>query len=361
MKLTNEGCRERQKRFTEVLEDKGLDGAIVARREHVNYLSGFLCERSNASALFIRKDGHVTLVAAAGAEGVADEVITYEPSYFSTMHSRHYEDVAAALTPAIPKSGAFGADLGGGAACITNLGGPSPVDLTREIYRLRKFKLPDEVDAIRDAIRITDVMYATAKETLRPGADELDVFAEIHKEAVRAAGGDLEHFGNDFRANEGGGLPRRRLMEAGELYIIDAGPSMDGYFADNCRTFSIDRSPRDAQMKAWSYIDALFPILEAEIRPGLKAIEMFNIANDYFSKEGYNGMIHHLGHGIGLAPHETPELNPEYDAVFEVGDVFTMEPGLYGDDLKAGIRLEENYFITEGGFEKLTSFPRSLV
>ena len=71
-------------------------------------------------------------------------------------------------------------------------------------------------------------------------------------------------------------------------------------------------------------------------------------------------MTHHLGHGIGLAPHEAPELNPKYDATFEVGDVFTMEPGLYREDLRAGIRLEENYLLTDRGLEQLTSFPRSL-
>ena len=151
-----------------------------------------------------------------------------------------------------------------------------------------------------------------------------------------------------------------RAMNAGELYILDAGPSLHGYHADNCRTFAVDGEPTAAQTAAWECIDAVFAALEAEIRPGRPAVEVYQIADAYFKQEGYAGMSHHLGHGIGLRPHEPPELNPEYDAVFGVGDVFTVEPGLYNDELRAGIRLEENYLVTETGVERLTSYPRAL-
>ncbi len=66
--------------------------------------------------------------------------------------------------------------------------------------------------------------------------------------------------------------------------------------------------------------------------------------------------FHHLGHGFGLFPHEGPHLNPRWDDTFAVGDVFTAEPGLYGPELRAGIRLEENYVVTETGVERLTRF-----
>ena len=104
-------------------------------------------------------------------------------------------------------------------------------------------------------------------------------------------------------------------------------------------------------MKTWSRIDSLFAILEDAIRPGVDPKEMFILADEYLRWEGFSGMIHHLGHGIGLRVHETPELNPRYDAIFEEGDVITVEPGLYSEELKAGIRLEENYLVTTDGVE----------
>lgn len=362
MKLTKAGCRARQQRLVEVLAEKKLDGAILSRREHVNYFTGFLHGRFHAAAAFVKADGRLILVGAGVPEEVAaDEIIPYEGGYLATMHSRQFETVAEKLGPVVPKNARIGADLGGGIACLAALGGTGVADLTRQVYRLRKRKHADEVDAIRAAIGIAEVMYAAAKQAIHPGADEVEVFAQLRAEATEAAGEDLEYFGNDFRANALGGLPRRRRMEAGELYILDAGPLLHGYFADNCRTFAVDRSPTTAQMRAWEHIDSLFPQLEAAIRPGMKAVEVFKLADEHFKEKGYKGMIHHLGHGMGMCPHETPELNPNYDAVFEAGDVFTMEPGVYTDELKAGIRLEENYLLTERGVEKLTTFPRSLV
>ena len=359
MKLTREGCRTRQQRLLAVLEARKLGGAIISRREHVYYFTGFLPNRFHAAAVLIEAEGPVTLVGAGDMEEVAaDRIVPYEAAYRATMHSRQWEAVAEHLAPCVPPRDRLGADLGGGIACIAGPGGEA--DLTGEIYRLRKFKLPDEVDAIRAAIGLTEVMYASALEILAPGADEVEVFAHLRAAVTQAAGEDLEHLGNDFRANDLGGPPRPRRMAAGELYILDAGPSLHGYFADNCRTFAVDRSPTAAQIKAWEHLDRLFPQLEAAIAPGVKCRELFRLADEYLAHEGGSGLIHHLGHGMGLAPHETPELNPDYDAVFEVGDVFTLEPGLYAGELKAGIRLEENYHLTEDGLEQLTAFPRSL-
>ncbi len=364
MKLTLEGCRERQKNLLSILEEKKLDGAILSRRDHVNYFTSWLHDRHYAAAVFLQADGSATLVAAGEPDKVAaDRIVPYEASRLATMHSLQFEEVALTLAPFIPANGRFGADLGGGIAGIGVLAGRSGqtvTDLTDELRRLRKRKHPDEVDAIRSAIAITDVMYRAAREAIAHGVDEIHVFNQIRSAAVEFAGEDLEHFGNDFRANEPGGPPRRRPMEAGELYILDAGPSLHGYFADNCRTFCVGGAPSDEQIAAWKRIDSLFPILEQAVSPGVPAAEVFEIANSHLSEGGYNGLIHHLGHGIGLAPHESPELNPRFDAVFEVGDLFTMEPGVYSPELKAGIRLEENYLLTEQGLEQLTSYPREL-
>jgi Xaa-Pro aminopeptidase len=359
MKLTAAGCRERQQRLATVLAEQELDAAIISRRENVYYFTGWMRSRHHGAAALIAADGTTTLIGADDPAGAAvDAVVGYRSNYIATMHSRHHEAVRDALSPLLPAA-RIGADLSGGVACLT--AGRAVSDLTAAVYRLRKRKHADEVVAIRDTIRLTEVAYDVAKAVIRPGIDEVTVFAEVQAAATRAAGELLEDFGNDFQANSIAGRPRRREMKAGELYIIDAGPVLHGYYADNCRTFAVDRQPTDEQLAAWAHIDALFPTIEAAIQPGVRASDVFAIADDHLKWGGFTGMAHHLGHGMGLCPHETPELNPHYDAVFEVGDVFTMEPGLYGADLHAGIRLEENYYLGENGLEQLTSFPRALV
>ena len=69
---------------------------------------------------------------------------------------------------------------------------------------------------------------------------------------------------------------------------------------------------------------------------------------------------HHLGHGVGLQPHEYPHLNPKWDDVLMEGEIFTAEPGQYSDELKAGIRLENDYLVTKDGVESLFKFPLEL-
>jgi Xaa-Pro aminopeptidase len=75
--------------------------------------------------------------------------------------------------------------------------------------------------------------------------------------------------------------------------------------------------------------------------------------------DGFNGwrFFHHLGHGTGLSPHEAPRLNPHWDDVFQSGDLFTVEPGLYHEELRGGVRLEQNYWLTAEGLTRLSSFP----
>ena len=58
-----------------------------------------------------------------------------------------------------------------------------------------------------------------------------------------------------------------------------------------------------------------------------------------------NSFWHHAGHGIGHHGHEAPRIIPGSDDVFEVGDVITLEPGIYTEALHGGIRLEDNYVV----------------
>ena len=72
--------------------------------------------------------------------------------------------------------------------------------------------------------------------------------------------------------------------------------------------------------------------------------------------DGYRGYSFksHLGHGIGLNPVETPRINPHWDDRFRSGDVFTLEPGLYGPELRAGVRIENDYVLTGDGIRALS-------
>jgi Xaa-Pro aminopeptidase len=141
---------------------------------------------------------------------------------------------------------------------------------------------------------------------------------------------------------------------------LDLGPAYRGYFADNCRAFSVDKKPTDVQMRTWEGIVKSLKIVEGMAKPGVRCREIFEAVDEHFKSWFGVSQKHHLGHGVGLWPHEGPHLNPRWDDVLEEGEVFTAEPGMYGVEINGGIRIEQDYLVTEGGVESLVDFPLGL-
>jgi Xaa-Pro aminopeptidase len=75
------------------------------------------------------------------------------------------------------------------------------------------------------------------------------------------------------------------------------------------------------------------------------------------------GYVHSLGHGIGLQIHEKPNItHVRQDEIFRVGQVVTIEPGLYYPEKGYGVRIEDSFIITENGeLVSITDFPKDLV
>ncbi|MEZ6045437.1 MAG: M24 family metallopeptidase [Planctomycetaceae bacterium] len=151
-------------------------------------------------------------------------------------------------------------------------------------------------------------------------------------------------------------MPDRRAGQSGEIAVMDLGVECRGYRSDMCRSFALDQVT-PAQVEAREQVLETIKMVEKTVRPGVSCREVYEAA--YNRLNGYRGweFPHHLGHGLGLSPHEAPHLNPEWDENFQVGDLFTVEPGLYHDELKGGLRIEEVYYLGESGLEKITTYP----
>ncbi len=203
-------------------------------------------------------------------------------------------------------------------------------------------------------------MYERARQIIAPGVRELEVYLELQSTAIQTLGEPLTYFGQDFRSGARGGGPRDRAAEAGELYILDLGVGFRGYYSDNARTIAVDREPSAEQERAWKAVAAVFPVIESFIRPGASCRELFNLVQCELDEMTPWTFNHHLGHGVGLAPQEGPHLNPRWDDTFAEGDFLAVEPGLYHDSLRHGVRLEQNYLVTKDGVELLSDWPLGL-
>ena len=366
--LEPEFCRERQRRLRDAMQRLSVDCCVLSSQEAVQYLTGFRPHRLMSAAVFLNLDGQCILAAPnSEPDGVAaDRVVTFEAQWLATLRQEQPEVCLSALADVVNLPGTVRVGLlfsmAGLHACRA-LGIEDRdrlVDLEPELWNLCRRKDPDELAMIGRAIACSEAMYQTARDVIEPGITELEVFNRLQAAAVDVAGEPLTANGNDYQCNSPGGPPRRRAAQAGELFVLDLGPAYRGYYADNCRTFAVNRQPTDDQLKAWGAIVAVLEMVEATVRPSVSARELYGTAKDMLDEYRPDAFFHHLGHGFGPFPHAAPHLNPNWDDIFEEGDTFTAEPGLYGEELKAGIRLEQNYRVTADGVERLTSFPLEL-
>ena len=357
-----------------------LDAVCVGLPWHVQYLTGFLPKWLHQAAAIVFADGQVILVACNGTQALADQlkntalptseypfavdqIIEFEPSWMSTLRQEQPQTVARLIVTALQtrKCIRFATDTSIVSDAVREIAegscGKKIERIDSDLWQLRRRKESDELALMKMAIFACEEMYEKARHLIEPGISELEVFCELHRTAVFTTGEPMTALlGNDFACGVAGGAARdNRPAKAGELYILDLGPTYRGFFSDNARVISVDRKPTDAQYQAWGHIVQALRIVESLARPGVRCRDIFSAVDEHFKQTRNTGMGHHLGHGVGLQPHEYPHLNPNWNDVLEVGDIFTAEPGQYSPDLNGGIRLENQYRVTEFGVECLVN------
>lgn len=354
-------CRARQDRLRQYLDQHDFDGAVLFNRHYVYSLTGYWHGQPlTPTAVAVERDGKVLLVThdASPHAPAADEVLAYVPNDYFTLRPNLSGNVTEVLNPRLSQWKRAAVEQQVPSALIS---GPQCVDITTDYQYIRRKKDADEVAAVEFTINCADRVYGAAKEILEPGTDEADLMAALQEVATRAAGEFLSGWGQDFQAGSPGGLARPgRKAQAGELMPLDIGVGVRGYRTDLCRTFAVDRQPTDEQYAAYEHIVKTMKLGESLMKPGQSCKEFYKAI--HAELEGWQGysFFHHAGHGIGLDAHEVPRLNPAWDDTFEEGDLVAFEPGLYGDKLNAGIRLENNYLITAEGMKQLSFFPLDL-
>lgn len=289
------------------------------------------------------------------------------------------------------------------------------VDVSDEVFSLRRTKTPAELDLLRRSIFITNMAHREAMRAVEPGMNEFEVHALIE--------GTFRRYGAErpsFRSIVGSGpnsttLHYReadRFMQAGETLVMDIGASYAGYAADVTRTVPVSGTFGPEQRAVYEIVLAAQKAAEQEVRAGVTMGHISQIAarviGDGLARLGliesptatfdceYGGQrrecpqlilfyMHGLGHGIGLDVHD-PEAGYGPGG-FTVGSAFTIEPGIYvrADVLdylpdtprnramiqrirpmveryrNIGVRIEDDYFVTAQGVERISAgAPREM-
>lgn len=137
-----------------------------------------------------------------------------------------------------------------------------------------------------------------------------------------------------------------RLIEAGDLILIDFSVVADGWFSDMTRMFSIGEPAPEARRIC--EITALAKERAVGLlHPGVTGAELYHAAMDVIAERGYGRFFPHaLGHGIGREMHQLPSLRADNFTPIPPGTVFSIEPGIYLPG-RFGARLEDLYYLDE--------------
>jgi Xaa-Pro aminopeptidase len=154
--------------------------------------------------------------------------------------------------------------------------------------------------------------------------------------------------------------PTDRVIEPGDLVVVDFGGKHRGYCSDTTRTFSVGE-PDAQQVEVHAAVRAAQEAATAAVAPGVRAEEIDQIARRTITDAGYGEyFIHRTGHGIGLEGHEHPYLVEGNSEKLEPGMCFSIEPGIYLPD-RFGVRIEDIVTVTDVGVESLNQADRALV
>ncbi len=267
------------------------------------------------------------------------------------------------------------------------------IDVVPDIVDRRRAKRPDEIAALDAAQGATEDAWAKGVDALR--------------RTTAATDGVLQLDGGPFTAERLRAIVEGRLLELGyasdgaiiapgpqaaDPHMTGSGPLHRGepivmdifpqhkisrYWADMTRTVS-KGEPAKEILRMYEVVKRAQDAGIAALRPGITGREVHELVEDVIFEAGYDtlrpgqqhgepangslpkGFIHGTGHGVGLEIHEAPSVGRGGTAPLAIGDVVTVEPGVYDPEI-GGVRLEDMLLITAGGSRNFTRAPRQLI
>ncbi|MCK4613524.1 MAG: aminopeptidase P family protein [Thermoplasmata archaeon] len=225
---------------------------------------------------------------------------------------------------------------------------------------LRTVKDPGEIKAIREAIKITRIGEDALPDIILPGKKEVEAAAELDL-LLRRNGAQCNAFPTIVASGEHASYshhdPSQRKIGRNETVIVDFGVYFDGYCSDMTRT--LITGPNKEMEEIYNIVAEAHNASIRMVRPGVVLRDIDERARAIFREHGNaRYFVHSIGHGMGLKVHENvtgnpPSVNLLSDNKAVVGNVFTIEPGLYFPG-KGGVRIEDDILVTEDGHEVLS-------
>ncbi|NCP66838.1 aminopeptidase P family protein [bacterium] len=230
------------------------------------------------------------------------------------------------------------------------------------VEKLRRQKNNSELQIMRAAQMQTDkVLIPFLQQHLRVGISERQLKFKLDQ-ALQAEGRFGLSFDSIIGFGPGSALPHyisgERALKDGDNILIDCGVIDRHYCSDMTRNFVFGK-PSESYLKEFKdLLSAQIKTLKA-VKAGVETANLDKMCRDELGDLA-EFFKHSLGHGVGIEIHEAPTLSARSKEVLQVGDVITIEPGVYRPG-HYGIRIEDCVIVEDSGFECLTKTTKDLL
>ena len=236
-------------------------------------------------------------------------------------------------------------------------------DIDSKLMRIRNVKSADEIELMKQANSIAEKSFIELLNYVEAGKTEKEL-QSCFDYLMAKNGSDGLSFSTILltgaHTSLPHGVPSDKVIHNGDFVLFDFGATYKGYHSDMTRTIAVG-SATDEMKEMYSLVlNAQLAGIGA-LKNGVKCSDVYQAAYDVLEEKHMGKYFRHsLGHGVGLDIHEGFSSSPKSEDIYEVGNVTSVEPGIYIPN-KFGIRIEDVCIVTENGCENISTVDKSLL
>ncbi|MCQ1061266.1 Xaa-Pro peptidase family protein [Photobacterium sp. ZSDE20] len=365
-------------RLSESMSDQGIDAAIVYQPQDLVMLADHY-PHWNGSVLLVQPNKQPMLFIPDFEPAVESCQCLVRRYSWGGSKTNPWDNLLALIRDGLPAEPRIALDLNWQQAAPSSNAGEggilppeffqlllrvgTHVDLHDRLADLRLFKTTEQIASIEKVHRVAKTgikAFFAAEEGMRDG--ELAALIEYH--INKQIGLPGVHYVRAYASVQSGpdtelacqyNRTGRRTLADGDWVFLELAVCVNGYWFDVTR-MTVVGEPSNRQQELFSIVKCAVDTAIEVCKPGVTKSTVYGAAMDVFKAHGLGHLFPHaLGHGTGFAYHDPGvSLHQNNDEPLKVGQVVTIEPGLYGEEVKGGIRIEENIVITEHGARNLS-------
>lgn len=240
--------------------------------------------------------------------------------------------------------------------CISSLLGNKNInDISDIVTKMRRKKSDHEIDLISKASEVTCKAHKLVAQVIKDGLYERDIQAEIVSCFIK--NGAREAFPSIVASGKSSTVlhytSKDGSINNGDSVVVDIGAELDYYCADITRTYFVGNQTSQRQKDIYNAVLEVQGYVEGLAKPGMFLANkqepersLHHLAVKFLEGKGLaEYFVHGIGHFMGLDVHDVGDYNQELTE----GDVITIEPGIYIPKEGLGVRIEDDFVLTENG------------